>query len=249
MKKKSWTILGITFLIILAIIFFLIRPTIVSVLESWQNLEQAKGELKAAEEKKEILNTLRANKDLNLVAEIAKKYLPQEPEVGQLVIELTSLAEANNLKVESTTFGKEGESGQGNKEGTTPTPQTTTSGAPAQSSQVMGFDLILSGTFLSLINYVQVLEKSSRLITLETVSLTQLKGEQTAGATAAPSGITAQISGQAYFKKEVSIEKNLENLKVSEETLKTFLNLKTYSQTINLPAESGFGRSDPFEEY
>jgi len=251
MKGKPLVILGVTFLIILAIGFILIRPVAATIWSSWKSLKKAETDLKTVEEKKQILTSLKENQDLATVGDIALKYIPIDSQSGQLVIELTAVAQSNNLKVEETSLEKNKDSSSTPKEESTAspkggTPSPTTSGQATNLGQVkeVEFSMKLSGTYNDFINFLREIESSARLITLNDMSMqmTSASGTQAAA-------FSVQISGVAYYKPAVSIEKTIANLNISEATIKHFLDLKTYGQPINLPTESGFGRTNPFEGY
>jgi len=240
MKSKPITILGITFIIIAGIIFFLIKPVVTSVWSAWDDLGKAKEDLKTVEEKKQILEELKNNREINAVGQIALKYIPEESEAGQLVIELTAIAGANNLKVEETSMEKSTESSE-NTSKTSPTPQTSPT-KEAVSIKEVEFSMKLSGTFTDFMNFLRAIDSSSRLIGLRNLALQMSQTEE-------QSTFAAQIAGVAFYKSGTSIADTLENIKVSDETVRKFLNLKTYGLPINLPTESGFGRNNPFEGY
>ncbi len=246
MKTRPITILGITIILVGAISFLAIKPVVTSIWSAWKDLERAKGDLNQVEEKKKILEELKKNPNLSNVGQIALNYIPTEQESGELVIELTAMASANNLKVEETSMEKTKTSSQTSEETTTgkasPTPKPSTSTSPSSGAKEVEFTMKLSGGFSDFMNFLRAIDSSSRLISLKNLSLqiTQ-KEKQTV--------FIAQISGVAFYKSNVSIANTLDNIRVSDDTIRKFLNLKTYGAPINLPAESGFGRSNPFENY
>ncbi|MCL5407539.1 MAG: type II secretion system protein M [Patescibacteria group bacterium] len=246
MKNKSLFILTVTFVIILGIAIFLIRPVVSSILASYKDLSQTKENLKLIEEKKQILESLKSNQNLTKVADIAEKYIPKEEESGQLIIELTAIAQANNLRVDQTSIEKSKDTPTADSTDTnttgkaTPTPSSTTAGSTIKT---VNFTEKLNGSYVDFINFLKALEASSRLILVKNISM-QTKTEQ-----GKPTSFDVQLSGSAYYKSKVDLEQNLTNIKITEETLNKFLNLKSYGQPINLPGESGFGRTNPFESY
>lgn len=249
MRSKSITIILITLVVVGAICFFLIRPVAVSIWNSWQGLEQARKDLETLEEKKQVLEALKNNPDLASVGEIAIKYIPQESESGELVVELAAIAGNNNIKVEEISMEKVKDQTK-TDEGTTPTPKSsTTSQANQETASTTGgakevdFSLKLSGTYADLVNFLRGVESSSRLISLKNVAFQM---STTAGET---QNLSAQIKGVAYYKPDVTLASTLDNIKVSQETIDKFLNLTTFGSPINLPTESGFGRTNPFENY
>ncbi|KKQ18308.1 MAG: hypothetical protein US31_C0006G0039 [Berkelbacteria bacterium GW2011_GWA1_36_9] len=244
MKNKPILIIAITFFVILGIVIFLIRPVVSSILVSWRDLNQTKENLKKVEEKKQVLEALKSNQDLTKVADIAEQYIPKEEASGQLIIELTAMAQGNNLKVEQTSIEKSKDTPKDTTTDTTTSPTPATSSTPAVSQiKTVDFTENLNGSYVDFINFLKALETSSRLILINNISI-QAKTE----AGKAPS-FNFQLAGSAYYKSKVDLEQNLANIKITEETLNKFLDLKSYGQPINLPGESGFGRTNPFETY
>lgn len=246
MKSKPVLIFTITFIICFAIGFFLIRPPATSILKSYQDLEKSQNELKQSEEKKKITALLSQNKDeINRVAAIAKKYIPEDSQSGDLILELTAIASNYSLKVEKTSLDKSqttstkaDETTDATKKTAQPQPSTSASAAPG-SIQNIDFSMSLSGSFVDYLNFLNNVEGSTRLIVIKSMAVQIGQDKPT----------TFQLVGTAFYKPKVTIADNLDNIKVSQETINTFLNLKSYAQPINLPQESGFGRVNPFEGY
>lgn len=247
MKSKPLFIFILTFIIIAGIVIFLIRPVAVSILSSWKDLAQSKENLKLIDEKKEVLESLKNNDDLAKVADIAEKYIPKQEESGQLILDLSAMAQRNNLQVEQTSLEKTKETSQETTETTTgkttPTPTTSVTPKATIEAKTVDFTMKLNGGFTDFMNFLKAVETGSRLILLKNISMQQKsESDQTFS-------FSVQLDGSAYYKSEVSLEQTLDNIKVTEETLKKFLDLKSYAQPINLPVESGFGRNNPFENY
>lgn len=247
MKSKSTTILIITAIVIFVIIFFLIWPVASKALKSWRDLAKEKKNFIFVQEQKEVLENLKKNQDLPLVAEIARKYIPEAQEAGQLILELTAMAQTSNLIVEQTTLEKTSspaKTSESEETKASPNADSSPSSSPAPEDQLktIDFSMKLSGNFPDLFNFLKAIETSSRLIIIKDISLQSKKEVETVS-------IQIQMTGSAYFKDKITLEENLDNIKISEETINKFLNLKTYGQPINLPTESGFGRANPFENY
>lgn len=248
MRSKPITIILITLIFVAAICFFLIRPVATSIWASWKGLQQARNDLVNLAEKKQILEALKNNQDLSNVGEIVLKYIPNESDSGELVVELAAIANNNNLKVEEMSMEKSQET-KTTEETKTPTPKSTplTQASPTTSTtggaKEVDFSLKLSGTYTDLVNFLWGVESSSRLISLKNVAFQM---STTAGQ---EQNLSAQIKGVAYYKPDVTLQSTLDNIKVSQETIEKFLNLKTFGSPINLPTESGFGRTNPFENY
>lgn len=252
MKNQKLIIIGITTLVVLGISFFLIKPVVTSVWISLKNYSQAKSELKALNEKKQILAELQENPNLKNVSEIAQNYIPKDTESGQLVIELTAMARANNLKVEQISLEKSKTSTSTTEEATptpaaktnaSPTPTPSGSANPTGDAKPVDFSLQVSGSFNDFLNFLNTVETSSRLISLKNITMQQKVGTDKSVT------FSAQISGSAFYKNKITVESTNDNLKISDDIINKFLNLKAYGQPIDLPTESGFGRSNPFEGY
>jgi len=250
MKSNSFLIVGITFIIILGITFLIIKPPATTILKAWQDLKHSEEELKQSEERNKITADLKQNKDeISRIATIVEKYIPQDSESGELILELSAIANTYNLKVEKTSLEKSQTTQPSPEETTsttnkqkTSTPQPSASpSASSGSVQNVDFTMSLSGSFTDYLEFLKNVEASTRLIVIKSMTM-QMGQDQT-------SPVTFQLVGTAFYKPTVTIADNLDNIKVSQETINTFLNLKTYAQPINLPQESGFGRTNPFENY
>lgn len=254
-RSQKFIILGITFIIMAILGVFLIWPVFSSIWSSWKTLNQTKTDLKVMEEKKQILAQLE-EKTVTSVADIAEKYIPKESESGQLVIELAAMAQANNLKVEQTSLEKSKTSKTSEEttsEKATPTPSAAPTVSPSGGGskfsfpndvKTVDFSMTVNGNFSDFLNFLKTIETSSRLIALKNLTLQQKANSDKT------TSFTAQITGVAFYKKDLTIDKDkIESLKIPDEAFQKFLNLKTYGQPIDLPTESGFGRNNPFEGY
>lgn len=248
MKTKPLIIIIITLLVIAGITVLLIKPVVSSILSSWRDLSKAKANLEIIEEKTQVLEALKNDQNLSRVADIAQKYIPKEEESGQLIIELTAMAQANSLKIEQTSLEKSSESSDEqttSESGASPSPTPNATSSPTPEAKTVEFSMNINGTFPDFMNFLKAIETSSRLIVLNNLSMqTKESSDQST-----PVTFSAQFVGVAYYKQEDSLSDDLDNIKIAEETMEQFLNLKTYGQPINLPGESGFGRTNPFENY
>lgn len=250
MKNKPIIIIIITIILSIGIAYFLIRPVILSILSSWQNLAQAKANLILVQEKKTVLEEMKNNDDINKVYVISEKYIPIAENAGQLIIDLTAMAQACNLQIKETTLQKTSESTASKPQesdtqtqkpsSTTPAPAET----PKEELQKINFTMQLTGNFPDFLNFLKTVESNTRLITISSIS-----AQSQAASDTQPSSFSAQINGSAYYKKDVTLEDSIDNIKISSETLQKFLDLKTYGLPIDIPSESGFGRPNPFESY
>ncbi|OGD57140.1 hypothetical protein A2V71_01755 [Candidatus Berkelbacteria bacterium RBG_13_40_8] len=244
MNKTSWIFVIVTTVIIGLIGFFYLRPIVASCLQIYLNTQTAKKDLTDASKKKEVLENLTKNNQLTNLYDIASKYIPESSNSGELVIELTAMATQSNLSVGQVSLEDKKDTKTGGEEtsGTSTdnkaeTNATSSASSPSGTNEV-NFSLKVNGTFPDFVNFLKNTETSSRLISITSMILAQEQDK-----------FTAQLVGKAFWQKGASLENILANIEISQETINKFQNLKTYGTPINLPTESGFGRTDPFVGY
>lgn len=251
MKTKPIIIIAVTFLIVLAIGFFLIWPTALAVYNGWRDLSTSQENLKKVEARNQAIAEIKKNKDpLTNVSTIAEKYIPKSYESSQLVLELTAIAQDNGLTVNETTMETVKTKAASQEEDTTATPKSSASPTPGASSspgstpstvQNINFSMKLTGPYPSFLNFLKTVETSSKLTVIKNLAL---QTDTAAGS----DKLSFQISGTSFYKSKPTIENTVANLAVSKTTIDMFLNLKSFAAPIN-PAESGYGRGDPFAGY
>ena len=240
MNRTSWIIIIATLAIVVAAGFFFIWPQANSSWKLYKQELQAKKDLEDVSKRKEVLAQLSKTNQLANLYDIASKYIPEEANSGDLVIQLTAMANGANLTVDQISLETETKAKTTTEADTTTNKtnstnsQTTATSNPSDVQEV-GFSLKVSGTFADFLNFLKSVETSSRLVSIYAMNLAQTQDK-----------FTADIKGKAYWEKSVSLEKNLANISIPQETINKFQNLKTYGNPINLPTESGFGRPDPF---
>lgn len=235
MNRTSWIFVIISLLICSVIAFFLIRPAVSSSWKTYKDTQAAKKDLEDISKKKEALNELSKNNQLTTLFNTASSYIPEEGNSGALIIELTAIANNAKMKVEQVSL-------EANTASATPQDDSKPSATatPTENSNIseIPFSMKLTGTFADFQKFLQDTETSSRLITISGMNLSQ-----------ADTAFTATINGKTYWKKGSNLEKTLANIQISKETIDLFKNLTTYGIPINLPSESGFGRTDPFASF
>lgn len=239
MNRTSWIIIAITTIVVFLIGIFFLYPNIKDAWGIVRDTQNVKKDLAEITTREEVLTKLSKNNQLTDLYDIASKYIPENQDSSELVIELTAMADQANMKVEQVSLDT----------GTTPqsTPDNTDAESAAQDKtsttksttpnlSELKFTLKLSGNFSDYLTFLKSAETSSRLITFNSMNLSQTD-----------TTFTAQLTGLAYYKKGTSLENTLENIQITEATIAKFKNLKTYGIPINLPTESGFGRTNPFD--
>jgi len=242
MNRTSWILVIATVAICAVIGFFFIKPVVTSTWKTYKSNQQAKKDLSDASGLKDALLKLAKNNQLNSLYSIASSYIPQTGDSGTLIIELSGAAEQANMTVEGISMESAQPTGQQQQDQTTASggnnqTQSTTSQSNTTNSglQELPFTMKVSGAFTDFMDFLQNIDTSSRLISITALSLSQQNN-----------AFSADITGKAYWKKGTDLQNTLANIQISQETIDKFQNLKTYGQPINLPQESGFGRTDPF---
>lgn len=242
MNRTSWIIISVTAALSLGIGFFWTRPAIISDLQAYNQSNKADDDLTQTNRKKELLIQLKDNKQLKALDEIAGKYIPEEADSSELVLELTAMAEQSKLSVDS--FSLENQKTPAPAAAEDPLAKNETKnpagGTGPSGAQTIGFTIAVSGSFQDFMNFLKSSESSSRLLSINELKLSQTTSKDTLK-------FTAELGGEAYFKKGVSLTSDLDNIQISTATVAKFLNLKAYSAPLNLPTEAGFGRVNPFD--
>jgi Tfp pilus assembly protein PilO len=233
----SWIIIGITTGICLLIGIFMIWPGLSTDWKTYQETKTAQKNLTDLTEKKKVLSALSQNKNLDEITKNAASYIPEEAKSSELILELSAIIgqaglSLDQISLENVVAAKptQEDSDDTSKTNTT----TTTKKGPAE---VVDFSLKISGGFANLMQFFTLTETSSRLIVIQNLSLAQEKEK-----------ISAIIKGQAYWNKvNTKTEKTLDNVTVTSETLQKFSDLRQYATPLDTSAESGFGRTNPFD--
>lgn len=237
MNRNMVIIIITSALVFGALIIFQIRPNVIDAWKIIQDTRIIKKEVNSATGKEKVLAVLAKDARINTIYDIAAKYIPETQSSGELVIELSAIANQNNLKVKKVSLettpspSRNVSTDETDTKETQPTPETSN-----EPLKQLKFSLTLDGSFPDFLNFIKSAETSSRLITFSTLNLNRTTDN-----------LTAEISGVAYYKPKTTLKDELEDIQVSQATINQFQNLKTFGTPINLPTESGFGRVNPFD--
>lgn len=242
MNRAGLMVIGLTVLIIGAFSFFFCWPLIRDGLQIYQETKKAETQLADLSTKKEVLTKLSQNNQLAQLKTIASKYIPEEVDSSGLILELSAIANQNQLTVEQTSLNTQPVATKKTEDSNNSTNQQNSNqnnqnqNSQASNAQTVDFNLRLSGTYTDFIKFLAGTESSSRLISLSSLNLSQ-----------SDKNFVATVSGKAYWKVAIAQESTLTNITISEDVINKFLNLKTFSIPLNLTKDEGFGRSNPFE--
>ena len=251
MKRPNLSLvfISVTILIVFAISYFYLSPKLSSAWQNYKEIKKSQETLKEISQKKDILVKFSRDKKVSDAYTIASNYIPEEEKSGDLVIGLSEMTKQSNLKVEQISFDKVATSSSSSTSSSTDTNANsnsdtkgnTSSSTDNKSSKVseINFSMKVSGTFADFMLFINNLEKSSRLVTINSMDLTQ----------AIDKSFSAQLEGKAYYQKTADLDTSLAAINISQDIINKFKNLKSYGQPINLQTESGFGRPDPFSTY
>lgn len=253
MNKTSYIIVAITILIIAGFGYFVSYKQARSAYQTYNDISKIKSDLAQVSQKKTILENLSKNNELNTLYDIASKYIPTQADSSQLILELSAIAATNNLKVDqfslensktnATTSNATDTTTTKTTDKTAPTTDTSTTKTDTSTTKAdsniseLPFSMKVSGGFIDFLAFLGNVQTCSRLVTITSMNLLQ-----------DTNGFSSDVAGKAYYQKVTSTDQNLNNINISQEIINRFQNLKTYGTPIDLPTESGFGRSNPFDQ-
>lgn len=229
MNRTSWIIIGTTTAVSILIGIFMLWPGLARDWQTWTATQTAKKELSDLVKEQQVLDKLSKNTDLAKISTIAGDYIPESAKTSELILELSAVAGSSKLTVEQISLDATVQPASNASDTTTPK-------VDPNAPKTAGFSLKVSGSFENLMQFLRLIETSNRLVTIKSLGLTQ-----------ATDKFTAELTGEAYWKKGANLEQNLANITISPETLTKFQNLTQYSTPINPTTEAGFGRVNPFD--
>lgn len=241
MNRAALTIWGSTLLVSAAIILFVLWPGISSDLTTMQKTKDAQIKLTEASQMKKTLAELNKNNELSNLVTIAKNYIPEASQSGELILELSAIANQAGISVDQLSLEAEKKTAKPATDTTTTptdtsTPAANTAVAGGSGASEIGFQMTLSGSFDTFKQFLKLTETSSRLISINSLNMSQTTDK-----------FTAQISGKSYYKKATTFSGNIADITLSTTTIEKLQNLKTYANPIDTQNEAGFGRTNPFE--
>lgn len=240
MNRTRLGIWGATLLLCAAIGFFVLYPGIKQDLKTLADTKQAQVELQTAAQMKKALSDLSTNIDLAKLGDIAVNYIPTEAKSSDLILEMTAIATKASVGINQlaltpdTTLPKASSTADSTSADATTT--TTTPAAPAKIANEIGFQITLSGTFDGFLQFLRLTETSARLITIQSIAMTQGTDK-----------FTAQVSGKSYYKKDFVQDSSLAGITIAPETIAKLQNLRTFAASVDTQNEAGFGRINPFD--
>lgn len=249
LKNRSFWLFGILSIIILAILVYLAGiPYLRKLQKMTSEITQKRLDIGVLQEKLTVLQKLKTQEETLLdLADRAQKYLPQSRKEGDFIIDFEKIAQESESTINSTAVivkaekkalaevPKEEEEPKTKTKTKTKT-ETTKATSPVSAT---AFSANITTNFRSFLTMLFNLERSRRLSAFDTFTIT--RGEEDT--------LSIKMDGEIYHKDKITVSKDLENIKISEEVEQKLKNLGQFGEYINLQSESGFGRDDPFSEF
>lgn len=173
MNRTSWTIIIITILASAIIIVCFLLPNISDFRKINMQNAAALEESRTSTEQIEILKNLKQNNQMPNLIKVATNYIPTDPETDQFKQTITTLAQNSGLQIDQFDL--------------TALPSKTTS------INELNFSLTTTGSISNLIAFIKNIDKSARLVSLNTIHITANVAQ-----------MTEVVSGSAYFKPEIA---------------------------------------------
>lgn len=186
--KKTYTVLGLSLILIITFFIFAIRPTAFTVVELRQKLKEGQTANEALDAKIQTLHSAqevyqRVMSDLPLL-DLA---VPQQGKMVSVLNQVNLLALQNELNVTELLF--EGSSSQ-----TGSVVEATQSKGQLQSFNTLVFRLSAQGGYEQMEKFVSYLQNLPRLVNLISVEIVREEGEEE---------LTLNLQGEVYYRGEV----------------------------------------------
>lgn len=207
--RKSSLISALPLVLGLILIFAIITPRLAKISSFRQERKISRERLDGLKEKSTVLSDLLTQKrTLESYADLLDTALPNEKDVPQLMIEAEQIASLSASSVRTLQFtGKKEE-------------EAAPAGAP-----VVSVKAVLEGSLFSLLDFLRLSERASRVLGVESLEFSQLPPAQ-------GGGYQATVGLYSYFlplPKELPIEEPI-NISLTDETLRKVVEtLKTFN--------------------
>jgi hypothetical protein len=226
-NNRAIVIYIITASICAGISFFGILPNLSKSLGTIKQIGLSQKKLASIAQEKQILANLSKNENLEKLLTFAVNAIPDGARANELTTELNSLVQNTGMTLNNKIIIND----------TTKTGPNNTNNS-GQSNDT-NFSFNITGDFASIIKVLTLSEKTSRLISIKNINLAQASNNK----------ITAQIGGTAYWTKiNTSNIDDITKYEVSTSTIKKLQSLTEPEIGLITPAETGFGRLEPFSD-
>lgn len=219
--ENSKIVIGAAGSLLVFLIIFL--PTVIRLPENFQRVGQEKEKLVLVSERLKIINNLVSlQQSLKSSLSLADKALPSREEVPILMTQIQALATESGVLLKTLQFGG--------------ISKATEAGHKKISLQAM-----LEGSYVNLTSFLKNLEKTSRIIDVETVSFDSRKNQE---------NLSASLGLSAYFLEKETTKIGPTGVALtftSQSGLETLNYLKTLRVYEPQTEPATVGKSNPFE--
>lgn len=240
-NSTFYLIAGVSLLILLLVIFLIVRPVVFGIWENYQKAKTAQEELNLLElERETLLDLQKSKKETDDLYNKIATFLPEKINGGDFVVQLENIANQNNQNQTEIKI-KEEKSKQKTIAEQKTTTNETVKGTQEETIQERVFTLTQTGFFPDLVNFLKNLEQSSRLNTLEKLSITREENNS----------LTIEIEGLIYYKPGITIQDTLASLQITPQEEKEIMDLEHFGEIISIKSMDDVqgGRSDPFAPF
>lgn len=224
-NKRVIIIYLITACVCASIAYFGILPNLSKSLNTIKQIGLTQKKLTNLAHEKDILTALSKNENLEKLLIFAVNSIPADARPNQLATEINSLIQNTGMTLNNKIVINNN------------TQSTQNSTNNSVQTDEANFSLNLTGDFSSFIKLLTLSEKTSRLVSIKNIDLTESTNNK----------ITAQITGTAYWATvDTDNADDVTKYEVATSTIKKLQSLTEPEPAIITPAETGFGRLDPF---
>ena len=230
---KFWTILILSIIGLVAICCFVIKPVIFDIAEKYIKINDQQKELNALEEEKNTDIELKNNQEkITGMFNKVGTFMPVKLDSGDFVVQIENIAKNTNQNQTDIIIKNSSDSQTASSDDSAA--KSSKAGAGKSEPKEANFVITQKGTFPDLINFMQNMEKMSRIYTLQGLSLTM----------GTDNTLETKISGTIYYKPDVTAKISSYILSPAEE--KKINDLEHFGEIITPENTASSGRTDPF---
>ncbi len=253
MKKYSssfFIIIAGFILVTIGVIWLVVIPQGKQLVKTVKDLQQSKRDIADLTGRVEKITSLeQRSEQLSEMTQIVSDYLPDSQKEGPFIVETEKVFQDNGVAGDimkitgavKATAKQTTENEESATAGATTTISSTTTSTPTPKvgglpgTAQTGFSFTFKGNFPSFMNFLKTWEGIRRFFVLQSIQVKTTGDDE----------ITVRADGMIFYKKQVSILENLENLDINFNKLEDLKKKNLYSTPVS-PQEPGYGRDNPF---
>jgi hypothetical protein len=241
-------------LVTIGVIWLVVIPQGKQLMKTIKDFQQSKRDIADLTGRVEKITSLEQHSgQLSEMTQIVSDYLPDSQKEGPFIVETEKVFQDNGvasdiMKITGMVKATGAKQTTDNEEpataGATTTISSTTTSVPTPKvgglpgTAQTGFSFSFKGSFPSFMNFLKTWEGIRRFFVLQSIQVKTTGDDE----------ITVRADGMIFYKKQVSILENLENLDINFNKLEDLKKKNLYSTPVS-PQEPGYGRDNPFVAY